>query len=139
MKVEEFLKLNNMKITKGRIRIIEILKESNVGVTAEYIYDKCIKSSYNIDLSTIYRNLELFNNKGIVDKFDIGDGTYKYVINSNRHTHLLECTLCHKEVEIDCPIQQLEQIIKNKTGFSLEEQEVSLKFKGLCKDCGIKK
>ncbi|MBU5485708.1 transcriptional repressor [Clostridium sp. MSJ-11] len=138
MSIDKFLRLNNIKITKGRIKIIEVLKDCSVGVTAEYIHDQCKNNGCNVDLSTVYRNLELLNNKGIVDKFDIGDGKYNYVINHNKHTHPLECTICHKEVEIDCPIQQLEQIIKNKTGFTLAEQEVNIKFKGVCKDCLIK-
>lgn len=139
MNIEQFLRGNSIKVTKGRIIIIEVLQGCNSAVTVEYIYEQCKNRNVIIDLSTIYRNLELFNNKGIVDKFDLGDGKYSYIINPNKHKHILECTICHKEVEIDCPIRQVEQIIKNKTGFTISEDELDLKLKGICEDCAVKK
>ncbi|KAJ50880.1 Fe2+ or Zn2+ uptake regulation protein [Clostridium tetanomorphum] len=139
MNIEQFFKINNIKVTKGRISIFKILQESDFTVTVEYIYEQCKNKNINIDLSTIYRNLELFNNKGIVDKLNLGDGKYNYIINKNKHKHILECSICHKEVEIDCPLQQVEQIIKNKTGFTVKEEELGIKLKGICEDCMTKK
>ncbi|WP_027626179.1 Fur family transcriptional regulator [Clostridium lundense] len=139
MNIEEFLRNNGIKVTKGRINIIEILQECNSAVTVEYIYEQCKNRNVNLDLSTVYRSLELFNNKDIVDKFDLGHGKYNYIINPDKHKHILECTVCHKEVEIDCPIRQVEELIKNKTGFTISENELDLKLKGICRDCAVKK
>lgn len=137
MNVQSFLKENKLRITKGRINILNILSATEDAVTAECIYHKLMERNINIDLSTIYRNLELFSKEGIIDKFDIGDGKYSYLINPDKHKHILECAMCHKKIEINCPIKQLEQIIKSKTGFTIEE-ELDIKIKGLCEECSEK-
>ncbi|WP_125154726.1 Fur family transcriptional regulator [Clostridium rectalis] len=135
MNTEEYLRANNIKITKGRVSIFNILTKSKDALTVEYIYEECKIKSINIDLSTVYRTLELFKNKKIVDKFDLGHGKYNYIINNNRHKHILECTICHKEVEIDCPMQQVEQMIKNKTGFTILDDNLNFKLEGICREC----
>jgi len=50
---------------------------------------------------------------------------------------LLQCKLCHKEIEIECPMQQVEELIKNKTGFSSIEHQ--LKIEGICEECKLEK
>ena len=127
------LKENKLKVTKGRIDILEVIINNNCGITAEYIYDKCKDKGNNINLSTVYRTLEILQEKQIINKFDLGCGKYNYVLKENIHKHILQCNLCHKEVEIDCPMIQIELMIKNKTGFIPIEHE--LKIKGVCEQC----
>ena len=127
------LKDNKLKVTKGRIDILEVIINNNCRITAEYIYDQCKKKGNDINLSTVYRTLETLEDKEIINKFDLGDGKYNYVLKDNIHKHILQCNFCHKEVEIDCPMTQIELIIKNKTGFIPIEHE--LKIKGICEQC----
>lgn len=133
MDLETYLKNNNIKVTKGRLNILEILLNSEDALTVDYIYEQCKKRGLSIDLSTVYRTMEMLENKKIVDKFNLGEGKYNYKIRKEAHKHRLECSLCHKEVEIDCPMLQIEEIIKNKTGFTLMEHD--LKIKGICDEC----
>lgn len=133
MNLEVFLRNSNIKITKGRVNILQILLDSEDAVTVEYIYEKCREKELAIDLSTVYRTMDVFECKNIVDKFDLGDGKYNYKLKKEVHKHTLECSFCHKEVEIDCPMVQIEQIIKNRTGFTLMEHD--LKIKGICEEC----
>lgn len=130
---ETYLKQNRLKITKGRKSFIEILSLSEKAMSAEEIFNQYKNRGVDINLSTIYRNLELFEEKGIVDKFDLGDGKYNYVLKENGHTHIIQCELCHKEIEIDCPMIQIEENLKNKIGFTMMEHEI--KIKGICNGC----
>ncbi|MBE6067083.1 MAG: transcriptional repressor [Clostridium lundense] len=140
MIMEKILKEHKIKITQGRLILISILSNSENALSVDEINEQLKNRGESLDLSTIYRNLELFTNKGIINKFDLGDGRYNYVINHEEHKHVLECAVCHKEVEIDCPMQQVEQLIRNKTGFTLtEDTHLDLKFQGVCKDCNVKK
>lgn len=127
------LRDNGLKITKGRISVLEALFNNGKGISADYIYEQCRKNGENFNLSTIYRTLEVFEEKGLIDKFDLGDGKYNYIMKENGHKHVLKCSLCLKEVEIDCPMTQIELMIKNKTGFLPMEHE--LKIKGICEQC----
>ncbi len=69
---EELLKKNNLKLTKGRINILSILIEATYSLDVESIFRKLKEKNINLDLSTIYRTLEVFENKDLIEKFDLG-------------------------------------------------------------------
>ncbi|CAB1252014.1 transcriptional repressor [Clostridium sp. WLY-B-L2] len=135
MDVEKCLRKYNIKVTKARLNIMDILCKSEEAINAESIFKKCKEKNVNVDLSTIYRSLELFEIKKIVRKIDLGQGEYSYSIIREKHKHILQCKICHKQIEIDCPMQQVEEIIKSKTGFVFEEEKLDFKIKGICRDC----
>ena len=100
----------------------------------QILYMPCLqRDNIKIDLSTVYRTLDLLESKKILNKFDLGNNMYNYTINKNAHKHIIQCDLCHKEMVIDCPIPQIEEQIKAKTGITLTESHVYLK--GICKEC----
>lgn len=136
MLIEDLLNKYNMKKTFARKVILEFLYTSKEGVSAELIFEHCNSKDYNINLSTVYRTLEVFVEKGLVEKFDIGNRKYTYAFKEESHKHTIECSLCHKEIEMDCPIKLLEEIIKNKTGFIMMEHELNIK--GVCSQCSKK-
>ena len=136
MDIKLYLKERNIKVTKGRVFILDMLKKLEAAVSVDYIVEECRKEGVEIDLSTVYRTLELLEIKGILEKFDLGNGKYNYIIKGISHNHTLSCELCHKSVEIDCPMVQIQEIIKNKTGFTLLEHD--LKLRGICNDCRAK-
>lgn len=133
MELKEILKTKGIKITSGRIEILNILKNAENSLSAEKIYQIFKENKININLSTIYRTLELFNDKELVEKIILGDGVFSYKLKKKNHRHYLECDICHKEVEIPCPMIQIEEIVKNETGFTLTEHD--LVMRGICKDC----
>lgn len=135
MDIKEILKNNKIKITKSRIIIYNILLESEESLSADYIYRKA-KEEEDINLSTVYRTLELFESQNLVDKIFLGDGKANYTIKKDSHKHNLECSLCHKKVEIPCPINQIEEMLREKVGFKLTEHD--LKLKGICENCSDK-
>lgn len=132
MDIKEILKKNKIKITKARVIIYNILLENKDSITAEYIYRKS-KEEEDINLSTVYRTLELFENNDLIDKIFLDEGKANYRLKRNNHNHKLECSLCHKEVEIPCPMNQIEELLKEKVGFKLTEHD--LKLKGICGEC----
>ncbi len=133
MDIKLYLKEKNIKVTKGRVFILNVLEQAETAVSADLIYEKCKAAGSELDLSTVYRNLELLESTGIIEKFDLGDGKYNYIIKDISHNHTLQCDLCHKRIEIDCPMVQIQEMIKSKTGFTLLEHE--LKLKGICNEC----
>ena len=68
MESQEFLKSKNIKVTRGRIEILDILKNAESSLSAEKIYLLSREKSININLSTVYRTLELFEEKQIQKK-----------------------------------------------------------------------
>lgn len=133
MNIISYLKENNIKVTNARKSILEIIICSKDAINANLIYALLKKENIKIDLSTVYRTLDLLEGKKILNKFDLGNNMYNYTINNNSHKHVIECDLCHKKMVIDCPIPQIEEQIKAKTGITLTESRVYLK--GICKEC----
>lgn len=133
MNSEEILKNKNLKVTKGRKAILEVLMQSDKSLGVEFILNKCRTIGVNINLSTVYRALEMFEEKEIVDKFTLNDGIFSYKLKGEEHKHMLQCSICHKKVEIPCPMKQVEEIVENETGFTLTEH--NLVMKGVCEEC----
>ena len=133
MDIISYLKENNIRITKARKSILGIILSSSAAINANLIYELLEKDDIKIDLSTIYRTLDLLESKKILNKFDLGNNMYNYTISNNSHKHIIECDLCHKRMVIDCPIPQIEEQIKAKTGITLTESHVYLK--GICREC----
>lgn len=137
MEPKEILKNKGIKITKARIEILNILKHSEISLSAEKIYHIYRNNNININLSTVYRTLELFDEKEITEKIPLIDGVFSYKLKGKTHRHYLECDICHKEVEIPCPMLQIEEMVQNSTGFTLTDHD--LVMKGVCKDCKNRK
>ena len=133
MEPNEILKGNDLKITKGRIEILNILKNSENSLSAEKIYQIYRDNNININLSTIYRTLELFEDKEITEKITLNDGVFSYKLKGKTHRHHLQCDICHKDVEIPCPMLQIQEMVQNSTGFTLTDHD--LVMKGVCQDC----
>ncbi|MBP1744935.1 MAG: ferric uptake regulation protein, partial [Firmicutes bacterium] len=80
MDEKKFLKKFNIKITKARTAILEILENSTEALDAEEIHTVCSEKGVDLDFSTVYRTLDLFEGRGIVEKFDLGNSKYSYVL-----------------------------------------------------------
>ncbi|TGY43740.1 transcriptional repressor [Clostridium sartagoforme] len=132
MSWEIYFRENGIRVTVGRISILNIIEASEKGLSAENIYDECKKQNNNLNLSTVYRTLELLEEKDVIKKISI-DGPSLYILKRENHKHILECDVCHKCVEIPCPMEEIEEAIKAKVGFSLTQHKLELN--GICDQC----
>lgn len=133
MEYNDFLKKYELKVTKGRIAILKVLSKVHKSIEVDAIYEECKNSGVLINLSTVYRALELFEDKDIVVKFVSNEGISSYKFKGEEHKHLLKCSVCKKEIEVPCPMRQIEELVESETGFTLVEH--NLVMKGVCKDC----
>lgn len=130
MKAQDILNKAGLKCTSQRIQIIEILKESCLPVTAEEIF----KNTSRISLSTVYRALDLFCEKGITEKESIFNSSELYYrLKTNMHCHYAICLNCHKISRIsECPVHE----IHNIDGFTVTGHK--LEIYGYCPECAKK-
>ncbi|WP_142413174.1 Fur family transcriptional regulator [Hathewaya massiliensis] len=133
MNCEAYLKNAKIKITKGRVSVLKLFIENSSPINAEEIYLSLRNEKIKIDLSTVYRTLELFEEKHIVTKIIGEDDRKTFILKEKGHKHTLECSLCHKEVEYECPMPKIKEILKKETGFDVTCGDVSLK--GICDSC----
>lgn len=128
------LKTSNLKRTKARVAVLDLLANAKRPFSVEDILKTLKKDSP--DQATLYRILSLFTQAGLVREVMFKDGTIRYESTSHEHHHHAVCTDCGRIEDVDVPA--IEQLIK-KTSFKLKQfkriQEHSLEFFGVCTSC----
>ena len=132
MSIENILKNKNLKVTKQRKLILETIENQTNPTSAEDIY-KLLKNC-DMDISTIYRNLNILEEKNVLLKTTNIDGINYYQLNTSDHKHFITCNICHKKYTIEnCPIHDLEEKIEKETGFIIKSH--NFEFSGICPEC----
>lgn len=121
-----------MKMTKQRKQILSVFESVKTPLNAEMIMDKLPNDALN--LSTIYRTLEVFFHEGIISKSSI-DHTNFYYLNDKKHHHFMICLDCHKMIEIDCHIHHFEDEVAQAHHFKVTHHDMTLY--GYCEKCQI--
>lgn len=133
-----------IKWTKQRKDIFEILQRAKKPLSAHDIYQEILKLSdvdtSNFAISTVYRSLIMFEEKGLVEKSILmGSDTAVYELTDGHHKHYAVCLSCHKLVALKhCPFEHV-------THDSMESEEGDfvvtghkLELYGYCKECTVK-
>lgn len=130
---ETLLRESNLKITKNRLQILELLQHSSAPMTAEEIYIT-LREKSNLNVSTAYRILSVFEDKKIVIKYQGCDSKAYYQMFNETHKHYIICSECNKRVDItNCPLCELESKLEKETGYQITGHR--LEFVGKCPQC----
>ena len=125
-----------LKWTKQRKCVYRVLKEAKEPLNAIQIYNLAEKQADGEEyaVSTIYRILAAFEEKGLVEKTAwMGDGTVVYELKREEHTHYAVCLECHKRIPLQkCPFAHL-HLEKENGDFTITSHKLELY--GYCKDC----
>ncbi|MDI3533828.1 MAG: Fur family transcriptional regulator, ferric uptake regulator [Thermosediminibacterales bacterium] len=132
--LEEKIKLNGYKITPQRKAILKVLlNHKGHFLSAEKIHQNTCKTHPKLNITTIYRNLEILVNINLVHKIQGDEGCLYSIISNKTHHHHIICKGCGKTEIIDfCPIQKFIDLIKDKN-FTLTEHKIELY--GYCQKC----
>ena len=81
--------------SKQREIILEVIKNNRTHPTAEEIYILVTKKEPKISRSTVYRNINILVEKGIIEKITIATGPDRYDYLYEEHYHAI-CKVCGK-------------------------------------------
>ncbi len=128
--MKELLTNNNLKVTKARIDILNIIN----GLKEDATVTNIIKSLSKYDKTTIYRTIDTFLNHNLL----ITETNYQekiiYQLNTNHHDYFT-CIKCHQKEELDiCPIHEIEKKLTNDNHIIINHV---VKIEGICKNCQI--
>ena len=133
--LEEYISVNNLKITKQRRIVLKIFLECKNHVSVEELYNVVLKTEPKIGLATVYRTLALLTKSGLALEMDFGDGQKRYESSykSVHHDHMV-CTECGKILEFNHPlIEKYQEEVAMQKNFKITSHKLDL-F-GLCQDC----
>lgn len=132
---KELFSNHGIKNTKQRNIVLNLLKKTDLPLTAEQVFLKVKEFDATISLSTIYRILDMFVTKEVVVKSDItDDNKAMFELNRLEHKHYLICVCCKRIMAIDnCPLEVYEKSLEQKTGFHITGHK--LEIYGYCPVC----
>ncbi len=125
-----------LKKTKQRELIRQILSGSGEPMCAAEIYQRMLgfEGGKEYAISTVYRTLQTFEEKGLVHHTSLPDSdTAYYEWNEGIHRHYAICLSCHKRIPLkECPFHTL-QLEEEKEGFQVTGHKVEVY--GYCSKC----
>jgi len=122
------------RLTPQRIMIISAIESSDGHISAEEIYAQVIAKYPQVNISTVYRTLELLKQLGLVTKTDFGEGRVRYHPVGKGHHHHLVCQDCGAIIDLDeTVLAPLKDVLLREYGFSADLRHLAI-F-GRCVKC----
>jgi len=120
--------------SKQREEILNFIKESHTHLTAEEIYLALKANNSTASRGTVYRNLSIFVEDGVIIKIPIENGPDKYDYVHEAHHHAM-CKKCGKVFDFKYKInmKSLQKQILAET--DIEEISDYIIVQGICKNC----
>lgn len=125
----------DLKNTRPRRLVLTVLLDEHRLMTADDVYHALREKGESVNVSTVYRILDLFAEKGLVTTTVLpASRGQAYSIVAPGHSHVLVCLRCHRKVDLSsCPLGAFEKNVATCTGFTILGHRLELY--GLCRDC----
>jgi len=132
--VRELLRSHGLRYSRPREAILELFHTSGVGhISAEGLHKTLRDAGEDVSLSTVYLNLSVLREAGLVNEFPGANGEAIFDRNTQPHYHLI-CSDTGEivdvpELEVDgVPLgQYVRERLEKSTGWKLEEPEITLR------------
>ena len=116
-----------MKMTGQRRVIAKVLSESADHPDVELLHKRAVKIDSNISIATVYRTVKLFEEAGIIERHDFGDGRSRYEeISEEHHDHLIDLKSGKVHEFTNEAIEKLQEKIASELGYKLVGHRLEL-------------
>ena len=125
-----------LRMTEQRRVIARVLQDATDHPDVEQVYSRAIKFDPAISIATVYRTVKLFEESGILEKLEFGDGRARYEdAERDHHDHLIDMQSGEVIEFIDKEIELLQEKIAKRLnykllGHRLELYGTKIKIKG---------
>ncbi len=127
------LKKSGVRITPQRHAVLEYLLTSQSHPTADEIYKALEDKFPNMSVATVYNNLRILKELGLVQELTYGDDSSRFDSSPEQHYHII-CEECGKIVDFHYPtLDEIESLAEKVSGFEISHHRMELY--GVCSDC----
>jgi Fur family ferric uptake transcriptional regulator len=124
---------NQFRMTRQRRIILEELNKLHTHPTACEVYELVRKRIPKISLGTVYRNLEILSESGMIQKLEIAGTQKRFDGVITNHYHV-RCTKCGRVADVPVAlISKIDKIAAEASDFEILWHR--LEFGGLCPSC----
>jgi Fur family ferric uptake transcriptional regulator len=122
------------RLTPQRMMILAAIHQSAGHITAEAIHER-VKEQYPfVDISTVYRTLQLLKKLRLITETDLGEGVVEYELTERGRHHHLVCRQCGKSAALDDSfLEPLAERLLKAHGFQADLEHFAI-F-GICAAC----
>ena len=116
-----------MRMTDQRRVIARVLSTATDHPDVEELYARASAVDENISIATVYRTVRLFEEAGILERHDFGDGRARYEeVPETHHDHLIDVQ-SGKVIEFrNEEIEKLQEAVASSLGFKLIDHRLEL-------------
>ncbi len=125
--IEALCAERGLRITDQRRTIARVLSESEDHPDVEKLHERASSIDPRISIATVYRTVRLFEEAGILDRHDFGDGRARYEATPEaHHDHLIDVETGRVIEFVDPELEQLQRQIAEKLGYRLVDHRMEL-------------
>lgn len=125
--VEALCAEKGLRITEQRRVIAQVLSEAEDHPDVEKLHARASSIDPGISIATVYRTVRLFEEAGILERHDFGDGRARYeAAPESHHDHLIDVETGKVIEFVDPELEQLQRMIAAKLGFRLVDHRMEL-------------
>ncbi len=126
-RVERLCTEKGLKMTGQRRTIARVLSDSEDHPDVESVYNRATKIDPGISIATVYRTVRLFEEAGILERHDFGDGRARYEESpTEHHDHLIDLRSGEVVEFHDSEIEALQRKIAERLGYRLVDHRLEL-------------
>ena len=121
------------KHSRKRDAILDCIRRTQCHPTAEWVYNQLKPQIPDLSLGTVYRNIAMFKNEGIIQSVGVVNGLEHFDVDIEPHTHFI-CSRCAnvfdlKSVTLPPEVfEEAQKLSSTITGYQLQ-------FTGQCANC----
>ena len=131
---QRILAVKGQRVTSQRLLLLDLVREGGEHLDAEELYRRAKLRQPRLNLSTVYRSLQLFKKLGLVEEHHFVEAHHHYEVKTQAEHHHLICLGCGRVVEFDYPLtEQMKEQIGKAQDFDITGAEVHLQ--GFCSRC----
>lgn len=109
-----------LRMTEQRRVVARVIFEAVDHPDVEELYARAVKVDPRISLATVYRSVKLFEEAGLLDKLEFGDGRARYEdAERDHHDHLIDVNTGQVIEFVDPEIEALQDRIAARLGYRL--------------------
>lgn len=125
--LEQLCADRGLRITEQRRVIAQVLSASEDHPDVEMLHQRASEIDPKISIATVYRTVRLFEEAGILDRHDFGDGRARYeAAPEAHHDHLIDVETGKVLEFVDPELEALQRQIAEKLGYRLVDHRMEL-------------